>query len=142
MIYLLNVNFWLAIAFQSHIHHVSAKQWFDRLSLPENCVFCRLTQQGFLRLATNPKAFHEEAVTLDVAWRMYDRLLADPRISFVQEPVEIEGTWRRFTLTRMVAPKVWNDAYLAAFAHEAGIQLVTFDQDYRQYTDVGITILS
>ncbi len=64
MTYLADVNFWLAITFESHVHHASAKQWFEQLSLSDGCAFCRLTQQGFLRLVTNPKAFGDEAVTL------------------------------------------------------------------------------
>ena len=47
-----DINVWLALTFDSHIHHAAAKAWFDPLS-DEVCYFCRLTQQGFLRLATN-----------------------------------------------------------------------------------------
>jgi uncharacterized protein len=82
MIYLPDVNFWLALAFESHIHHLCARDWFGRLIDAHACAFCRVTQQGFLRLASNPKAFGEEAVTLSGAWRLYDALAADPRVSF------------------------------------------------------------
>ncbi len=72
-----DVNLWLALAFESHFHHSASKNWFEALS-DDGCSFCRLTQQGFLRLATNPKAFGTEAVTLADAWRMYDAFLGDP----------------------------------------------------------------
>ena len=67
--FLPDVNVWLALAFESHFHHVAAREWFD--AQPDaSCLFCRMTQQGFLRLATNPKAFADEAVSLTDAWRL------------------------------------------------------------------------
>lgn len=65
--FLPDVNLWLALAFESHVHHLSARDWFDAVA-DDSCLFCRLTQQGFLRLATNPKAFGDEAVSLSAAW--------------------------------------------------------------------------
>jgi predicted nucleic acid-binding protein len=53
--FLPDINLWLALAFESHVHHAAAKGWFEGLT-SERCSFCRLTQQGFLRLVTNPKA--------------------------------------------------------------------------------------
>ena len=76
--FLIDVNLCLALAFQSHAHHSTAKAWFNGLTEPQACNFCRMTQQGFLRLATNPKAFGDEAVTLSRAWELYDALLSDP----------------------------------------------------------------
>jgi hypothetical protein len=142
MIYLGDVNFWLALAFESHVHHAGAKQWFEPLSPPDGCAFCRLTQQGYLRLATNPKAFDDEAVTLEDAWKLYDTLLADPRVSFADEPPDIEASWRRHTSRRRFSPKVWSDAYLAAFVQQVGGKLVTFDQGFGQYAGLAVTILS
>ena len=79
--YLPDVNVWLAMTFRAHVHHIAAKAWFDGLGT-EVCYFCRLTQQGFLRLATNRKAFPADAVQMDEAWRLYDTLLGDPRVAF------------------------------------------------------------
>jgi predicted nucleic acid-binding protein len=73
-----DVNVWLALTFDSHIHHSAAKRWFDVLS-NEVCFFCRLTQQGFLRLASNAKVFGPHAVPLPEAWRLYDIYLTDQR---------------------------------------------------------------
>ena len=90
---LADVNVWLAMAFRSHLHHVPAKAWFNGLS-NETVLFCRLTQQGFLRLATNPQAFPSDAVHLDDAWRLYDTFLSDSRVSFALEPANLESHWR------------------------------------------------
>ncbi len=67
-----DVNVWLALTFDSHVHHPDAKAWFDGLPAGAVCFFCRLTQQGLLRLATNPSVFGQHAVTLPEAWQKYD----------------------------------------------------------------------
>src|SRR5438309_1439873 len=106
--FLPDINVWLALAFESHIHHVRAKSWFESAS-ENGCSFCRLTQQGFLRLATNPRAFGAEAVSLRRAWQMYDALVGDPRITFAPEPEKLETLWRAYTQSSLFSPKVWND---------------------------------
>ncbi len=35
-----DVNVWLAMAFDGHTHHPSAKSWFDALAA-DVCFFCR-----------------------------------------------------------------------------------------------------
>jgi toxin-antitoxin system PIN domain toxin len=139
--FLPDINWWLALVFDSPVHHASAKRWLDGLS-NELCFFCRLTQQGFLRLATNPKVFPGDAVFLSEAWHLYDTILSDPRFSFAEEPVRIETLWRGYTRRRSFSPKIWNDAYLAAFARAAGWKLVTFDNGFRQYKNLKCSILS
>ena len=141
MVFLPDINLWLALAFESHVHHAAASAWFEGLS-GETCVFCRMTQQGFLRLATNPKALGEEADTLLKGWELYDAFQADPRVRFIAEPAEIEAFWRDYTYRRTFSPKVWNDAYLAAFARAMDCHLVTFDQAFAQYADLSCTVLS
>ncbi len=47
-----DVNVWLALTFDSHVHHPAARQWFDNLT-NDACFFCRMTQQGFF--GTGPK---------------------------------------------------------------------------------------
>lgn len=140
MMFLPDVNLWLALAFDRHIHHAAAKKWFN--TVPDQASFyCRLTQQGFLRLATNRQAFGEEAVSLSDAWRLYDELLGDPRVIFAEEPTGLEPWWRHFTQTELFSTKVWSDAYLAAFARAAAYELVTFDKGFKAYPDVNRTIL-
>jgi uncharacterized protein len=140
MIYLADVNVWLALAFAQHFHHAAAESWFDQLT-DGDCCFCRITQSGFLRLATNPKAFGKEAVTLIDAWRMYDAFLGDPRVSYFDEPAGLEPIWRDFTSQASFSPKIWNDAYLAAFAAAASLQVMTFDQSFTQYRHAKSLIL-
>jgi hypothetical protein len=77
-------------------------------------------------LASNPAAFKDEAVKLREAWRMYDTILRDRWVVFAEEPEGVEIYWRAFTQRRSFSPKLWGDAYLAAFARAASLDLVTF----------------
>src|SRR4051812_14145831 len=109
MMFLPDVNVWIALAFQSHFHHATSRDWYEATNEP--CSFCRLTQQGFLRLVTNPTVLKDDAVTLRKAWRLYDAIVSDPRVVFAEEPGAIERRWRTYTQRRTFSPKVWNDAY-------------------------------
>jgi uncharacterized protein len=141
MTYLADVNFWLALSFQRHVHHQSAKAWFEQ-AVDASCAFCRMTQQGFLRLATNPKAVEKDAVSMTDAWRLFDLLLNDPRVIYSEEPANIESLWRSYTLGATFSPKSWNDAFLAAFAQAAQFEVVTFDREFRKYGGVKCVVLS
>jgi toxin-antitoxin system PIN domain toxin len=137
-----DINVWLALTFSSHVHHGVAKAWFDGLVSDGNCFFCRLTQQGFLRLATNAKVFGTDAVGLTKAWQLFDAFANDPRVSFAAEPAALEMQWRAFTQSNKFATNVWSDAYLAAFALTAGMQIVTFDQGFSQFANLNLQKLA
>jgi uncharacterized protein len=100
-----------------------------------------MTQQGFLRLATHPRVSGVETVTLPDAWRMFDRIFEDPRVRYGAEPVGIEQQWRALTQTPRFSPKVWNDAYLAAFAIAGDHEIVTFDRGFEQFKLSRYTLL-
>jgi toxin-antitoxin system PIN domain toxin len=136
-----DVNVWVALSFSSHIHHFSANTWFKSLSTESLC-FCRMTQQGFLRLATNPRVFAHAAVPFNRAWQLYDAILTDPRISFTGEPANIEPHWRSFTQGVTFAPNLWNDAYLAAFSVAGNYELVTFDKGFGRYPGLTHKVLT
>ena len=89
--YLPDINIWLALTFESHVHHRTSKEWFENVD-NDSCAFCRMTQQGFLRLTTNPAAFKNEAVSLTKAWEYYDLFIGDPRVLYVVEPAGLEPT--------------------------------------------------
>lgn len=118
--FLPDVNLWLALAFESHFHHAPAVKWFETAA-DGSSFFCRLTQQGLLRLATNPKAFGSEAISLKDAWKCFDALIGDPRVVFAEEPENLETFWRSYTQLGSFSPKLWNDAYLAAFAAASSV---------------------
>ena len=138
--HLLDINVWLALAFKRHVHHAPAVAWFGAATAP--CCFCRFTQAGFLRLASNPAAMGPAAVTMANAWVAYDAFLGDPNVAFADEPDGVEAIWRSHTQGEQFSPKIWNDAYLAAFAELSGFEVVSFDQGFGRYQRVRCTILS
>lgn len=107
-----------------------------------SCSFCRLTQMGFLRLATNRKAFPNDALPMNEAWRIYELMLSDQRVVFTDEPAGIEFAWRALTQDQTFSTHVWNDAYLAAFARTAELEVVTFDKGFAKFKDLRFTLLS
>lgn len=138
---LLDTNVWLALTFQSHAHHVATKDWFTSDVQQEFC-FCRVTQMGFFRLATNRKAFPVDAVPLTHAWQLYEELLTDLRVVYAEEPLGLDTRWRGFTQSRQYSTNLWTDAYLAAFAVTAVIELATFDKAFTQFTGLKCVIIS
>ena len=75
-------NVWLALALSKHEFHGEA--WFARQKRPENVLFCRSTQQSFLRLLTTRAVLAPYGVpplSNDEAWSMYESFRADVRVS-------------------------------------------------------------
>ena len=138
--FLPDVNVWVALTIDSHVHHPSAKAWWDKISDP--IFFNRSTQMGLFRLTTDKKIFSSDALNMSEAWQKYDTYQTDPRVSFVDEPIGVVPQWRLFTSSQLYSPKLWNDAYLAAFAICAGLELVTFDQGFTQFPNLKYTILT
>jgi toxin-antitoxin system PIN domain toxin len=142
LIYLPDINFWMALNYSSNPFTGAAKLWFDALPPGARCDFCRYTQMGFLRLSSNAKVNPTQTRTLAQAWLAYDAILTDPRVGFTPEPAGLETHWRGFTQQNRFSPNVWNDAYLAAFAIAGGYELVTFDQGFAQYPGLRYTLLT
>ena len=139
--HLLDVNVWLSLAFDSHEHHPPARSWFLAREV-ESCCFCRVTQQGFLRLATTPRVLSRQALSQREAWQAYDAICGDPRVVYADEPEGIEPLWRRHTQRDTYSPRVWTDAYLAAFAQAADLELVTFDRGLAETRGPRCTLLT
>jgi uncharacterized protein len=121
-----DVNVWLAVAAPEHIHAVIARRWWEQE--PGSIAFSRLTQLGLLRLMTTAAAMDGKPLTIAEAWRVYDRLYEDDRVTFISEPPEVEKRFRERAAGKTVSPKIWADAWLLAVAHAAEGILVTFDK--------------
>lgn len=138
-------NMWLALSLSGHSHHQVAKEWMEQQSEPNSIFFCRATQQSYLRLLTNPqllRAYGNDALTNETAWQCYMDLLADFRIALAMEPSGLESWWTRYALRDSASPKLWMDAYLAAFAKAAGYTLVTLDHGFQQFDGLSLSLLT
>jgi toxin-antitoxin system PIN domain toxin len=125
MIYLPDVNVWIALAVAEHVHHKVAQRWLD--TSEGSVVFCRVTQIGLLRILTNQHALGSDAFSPAHAWAAFDAFLENVRISFSEEPAGLDHLWGASTTPQRPGSNWWTDAYLASFAAAAGFTLVTFD---------------
>lgn len=129
-----DVNVWIALTYQGHIHHATAARWFANVGDESRLCFCRITQLSLLRLLTTAAVMGSEVLSQAEAWKVYDRWLEDQRVVFLDEPAGLDRTFRAFSRRKQPAPKDWADSYLAAFASVSGLTLVTFDQAFRGKT--------
>jgi uncharacterized protein len=121
-----DINVWLALAAPEHPHHSLAERWWQRHEGP--IAFARLSQLGLLRLTTTAAAMGGKPLTIDEAWRVYDRFYDDDRVTFALETSDVEKRFRESAVGQAASPKIWADAWMLAMASAAGGALVTFDQ--------------
>ncbi len=93
-------------------------------------------------MVTNRKVFGKHALSLHEAWEKYDLFQDDTFVSYMDEPIDVEPEWRDYTDAQTYSTKLWNDAYLAAFAHAADLEMVTFDKGFIQFQHTRCKILS
>lgn len=141
MKHLCDSNVFLALAVGQHAHHSAAAAWFGGLSDGDTALFCRATRISFLRLLTQNIAPGYIPLTNREAWAALDHLMRDDATDFESEPGGLEPVWRQLAETETASPKLWMDAYFAAFAITGGLRLVTFDKDFRKFESQGLNLL-
>lgn len=138
-------NVWLALALSKHVHQQAAREWFEGVAESDAILFCRATQQTFLRLLTNAAVlspYGNPPLTNREAWGAYAAFLADDRVTLrSDEPAGLTAHWQAFAVRDAASPKLWMDAYLAAFAMAAGCRLVTTDTGFRQFPGLDLLLL-
>ncbi|MFQ5740601.1 MAG: TA system VapC family ribonuclease toxin [Acidobacteriota bacterium] len=138
-------NVWLALVLSKHVHHTAAGKWLDGVDEPASINFCRATQQTLLRLLTNASVlgpYGNAPLTNREAWKVYEALHGDDRIVLrAEEPSGLESRWRQFALRDTASPKMWMDAYLAAFALAGAYRLVTTDTAFTQFRGLDLQLL-
>ena len=144
--YLCDTNVWFALVVGSHDHHDVIQTWLDSLERDRFALFCRSTQQSLLRLLTTAGTmalYSLPPFTNREAWQAYEAVLADERIAYAPaEPEGLDSYWHQFSSRTTSSPKLWMDAYLAAFARAGGYQMVTTDAAFRQFEDLDVVVLS
>jgi toxin-antitoxin system PIN domain toxin len=143
---LCDVNVWLALALSKHVHQPTARAWLDSVTQPQAILFCRATQQALLRLLTNASVlapYGNPPLTNREAWSIYEAFAADDRIAMrADEPAGLQEQWKELAVRDTASPKLWMDAYLAAFALTAGCRMVTTDAGYRQFPGLDLHVIA
>jgi toxin-antitoxin system PIN domain toxin len=137
-------NVWLALALSKHEFHDAARTWLAERG-PREALLCRSTQQSLLRLLSTKAVlapYRIPPLSNKAAWSFYERLRANQRISWAEEPSGLESTWKKLAARSQASPKLWMDAYLAAFAITGGHQLVTTDKAFKQFKGLDLRVLS
>ena len=60
----------------------------------------------------------------------------------MDEPRGLETQWKKLAGGPWPSPKLWMDAYLAAFAMAGGYQIVTTDKAFKQFKLLDLVLLS
>ena len=106
---LLDVNVWLAAAFTAHPAHGS------------------------------PRHLLSHATANADGWVALEAFLALPQVEVMHEPPDLWRHWCQLGAISETASKRWMDAYLAAFAMAAGVQLVGLDRDFNHLEPQGLS---
>ena len=140
---LVDANVWLAATFEGHPCHQSARQELLAATPADPWLWCRATQQSFLRLSSTAAVFRscgvERATNAD-AMAALEQWLVLRQVAFVEEPPGVMAHWARLAAVDQVAPKRWMDAYLAAVAIAGGWRLISFDRDFRSFQPQGLDL--
>jgi len=132
--YLLDVNVLLALFDPTHIHHDPAHDWFGT-SGQEAWATCPLTENGFVRVLSNP-AYAGRRTTVADALARLGEFTQHAGHSFWRDDISLsDGT--RIDRRHLSGHREVTDAYLLALAvHHSGT-LVTFDRGLRPGAVVG-----
>jgi toxin-antitoxin system PIN domain toxin len=139
-----DTNIWFALSVSGHSHDRIARTWFEELGSSDQVYFCRSTQQSFLRLVTTASIlapYNALALSNAQAWNAYDDFLSDSRVSLQDEPAGLDRWWRQYSHRKSASPKLWMDAYLAAFARAGGCRMVTTDAAFKQFAGLDLLLL-
>jgi toxin-antitoxin system PIN domain toxin len=142
---LFDSNVWVALAFAAHPLHAPARDAYLAASPQSPALFCRATQQSVLRLLTTDavvKPFGVPTPTNHDALTILDAWMASPNVTFVDEPANLFTRWKTLSDLPTPSPKRWMDAYLAAFAMEANVALVSTDGVFGTFPGLNASVLT
>ncbi len=141
---LFDTNVWIAAIFSTHPFHSRAQAALVERAAGNPAVFCRSTQQSFLRLASTEtllKAYGARGLTNRDALVALSDLLALRQVEDRPEPPGTVALWHRLATRDTASPKLWMDAYLAAFALSGGLSLVSLDHDFKSFEKQGLDLI-
>ncbi len=118
---LLDVNALVALAWDSHVHHVAAREWLAR-NATTGWATCPITEAGFVRVSSNPKVL-PSPVGVEQARDALSALRQVAGHRFLTNDVSLCDA----DVPRMVGHRQVTDALLVTVARRHGTRLLTFD---------------
>ncbi len=125
---LLDVNMLVALLDPAHVKHVAAYDWFDA-NLATGWASCPLTENGYLRVMTNPRYTSPKSPVETLA--RLERSKNSGNHAFWPDDLSITDA-TVFDWSRLRGHQQVTDVYLLALAVAHGGRLVTFDQGIRR----------
>ncbi len=120
---LLDVNVLIALFDRGHVHHETAHDWFAD-NQAAGWATCPITENGFLRVLTHPRAaVDEDRATVFASLRMF---CASSDHAFWPDSVSLRDE-TLFDPSVLVSHRQLTDVYLLGLATRMGGQLATFD---------------
>jgi toxin-antitoxin system PIN domain toxin len=142
--YLFDTNVWVALLFHAHPLHAVANAALIAATPECKAWFCRSTQQSFLRLTSSEniaRGYGIRSISNREAFVFLESFMQRPNVGFRDEPPALLPRWKSYADLTTSSPKRWMDAYLAAFAVEAGLQFVSCDMAFKAFADLPLRSL-
>ena len=117
MIHLLDVNVLLAAIWENHPHHARTFRWLEEKQIS----VCPLSELGFIRISTNPKAIH---APMEKVRDLLQTFLTERAVGRV--PDDLPALHSHPQKSEQVT-----DFYLAALADKHGMKLATLDENIK-----------
>jgi len=121
---LFDVNLLVAMLDEEHAHHGRAQLWWAA-NRASGWASCPLTQNGFLRVVSQPK--YSNPITLTFAHDFLGQQIASTDHAFWPDDISLLDT-ALFDRDRMLGPNQLTDIYMLALAVKNGGRLATFDR--------------
>lgn len=119
---LLDVNALVALAWDSHVHHVAMRVWFAA-NRSQGWATCAVTESGFVRVSSN-RTVLPSATTVQDARDVVSALRDVDGHRFLANDVSLADP----DVPRIAGHRQVTDAQLLTLARRHGIRLVTFDR--------------
>jgi uncharacterized protein len=118
---LLDVNTLVALAWDSHIHHAQARDWFVAHG-KRGWATCPVTESGFVRVSSNPKVL-PSPIGVEAARGVLTSLRALGGHRFLVDDVSITDP----DIPPLAGHRQVTDAHLLALARRHKLRLFSFD---------------
>lgn len=133
-VHLLDVNVLIALFDPGHIHHEAAHDWFAAEGSAAWAT-CPLTENGFLRVLSNPGYSGRRTTVGDAAAKLSQFVSSEDHVFWPDDVSALDSS--RLEARKLSGYREVTDAYLLALAVAHEGVLVTFDAGIRLSAAVG-----
>jgi toxin-antitoxin system PIN domain toxin len=127
------VNVLIALFDTSHQHHITAKHLFIEYLASGWCT-CSLTQNGFVRIVSNPS--YTNNMPVSGATRLLKTAIDNTNHTYVGQTVSLLDT-NRFETSKLLSHKQITDLFLIGMPIHHEAKLITFERSIPTHAAIG-----